>query len=128
MEIRLLSVPHSGTRSTMRILEDAGIKPIQVHFSGSRDIRIYGRQEPAIIPIRDKEEVRRSWVKRGKTGAGFNLDESWREMEQYIDENDVYPFRIDDPDQRDKDLQAISELLGVPLTADYSVKVGENGT
>ena len=130
MLVRVISVPHSGTRSTMKILKDAGFKPAQVHFTGKYiTSQIYDRHEPAIIPIRDKEEVRKSWARRGKQGSEYDLDQYWDEMEQYIDEHEnVYPFHIDDPGQRDDDLQAISDLLGVPLTADYSVKVGENGT
>ena len=129
MKVRVISVPHTGTRSTMKILRDAGLKPTQIHFTGKYiTSQIYDRHEPAIIPIRDKGKVGESWAKRGKSGSEFNLDDYWEEMEQYIDEHDnVYLLHIDDPERRDDDLKAISQLVGMPLSADFSVKVGENG-
>jgi len=113
----------------MKILREAGLDPNQVHFTGKYvTSQIYDRHEPAIIPIRDKDKVRQSWARRGKSGTEFNLDEYWEEMEQYIDEHDnVYLLHIDDPERRDAELSAISELVGLPLEADFSIKVGENG-
>ena len=124
INIRLLSVPHTGTRSTRKILEDADFCVDQVHFSCANNPLIYERDSLAVIPIRDREEVLKSWQRRKKDTAA--LYDAWEEMERYIDEHDdVYVLHIDDPGRRDADLRAISQRVDYELTADFDLKVGQ---
>jgi len=127
--IKLLSVPHSGTRFTRDALVRAGLKPsvdfLQQHFTGYNNHWIINEKMDCvtIIPQREKSEVIASWERRGRKDPNF--DSCWAEMEKFIaDNDDVYILHVDDPERRESELQAISERIGIPLEADFSVKVG----
>ena len=134
--VRLLSVPHTGTRFTMAILRFAGMQEgwykepqqgdyIQAHFFGDERPNpiIYELDHPVIIPLRDINAVRVTWERKGKSLD--NLAAAWREMQIYLaDHPQTYLLRIDQPQHRESDLQKISELLGRNLYADWNNKVG----
>lgn len=134
--IRLVSVPHTGTRFVAKCLQDAGLEKtdtywgggdfIQIHFDGRGNAPIIHDPKKTglvIIPLREKDEVRESWKRRGEPLG--KLEKCWEEMELWLsDHEDAYVIHVDDPARRESDLAAISERLGVPLSADFSVKVG----
>ena len=123
------SVPHTGTRSTMRILELAEVHHHQRHFVGEGNIHwLWNCELPTIVPLRDKDETRASWERRNKALTMQDMEDAWAEMERYIAEKpDTYVLRVDEPDNRVQDLSVISAALGVELEPDFSVKVGVNG-
>lgn len=126
-DLRLLSVPHTGTRFTRELLLTAGYEPsvnlFQQHFTGENNHWIiYELECPAIISTRKKDEVIKSWERRNRKDPEFNG--CWAEMERFIADNDCYLLRVDDPDHRDSDLKAIEELIGKPLFADFDQKIG----
>ena len=87
IKARLLSVPHTGTRFVHDVLERSGLVYQQdwqqVHFSGGSTHRIiYEETCPAIIPLRDKGEVIKSWASRNRRDPDF--DKTWGEMEQSL--------------------------------------------
>lgn len=97
----------------------------QCHFTGRRDDRcIYQDTGVAIIPLRNREEVMASWMRRRKNLQ--NLDDAWAEMEDFIGAGgrDIYLIHIDDPKRRESELHAVSDRLGLVLDADFDVMVG----
>ena len=136
--LRVLSVPHSGTRFLHTVLQSAGYreqwyktaKPgdfVFAHFYGERDYNpvIYElHQYPTLIPLRRFSEVAASWERRGKRLA--HLRESWDEMQDFIQAHpDVYLLHVDDPTKRDREIQAIADLLGQDLAGvDFGEKIG----
>lgn len=129
---------HTGTRFVQECLINAGFQKtdsyygngdfIQVHFDGRGNAPLIHDPEKTgtvIIPLRDKEEVKKSWEKRGM--AMHQLEKCWDEMCEWIQEHgrgDVFLLHVDDPDRRDDELQAIGERLDTYLIADFSEKVG----
>lgn len=107
----------------MKVLE--GIDYEQAHFTytGERSPIIYEREGPVIIPLRSRDAVKESWLRRGKKED--ELEKAWADMDEFMESNDVYLFRIDDPSCRDDDLKEIGELLGTPLSADFNLKVSD---
>lgn len=133
--IKLLSVPHTGTRFTSDALEAAGLVRVrsvekrgdfvQVHFDGTRNHpMIYSMPGPVIVSLRDRDEVVASWKRRGKDLREF--ERMWSEMLAFMETaDDVHTLHVDNPDIRDKELAMIGQRFGIPLAADFSVKVGE---
>lgn len=134
--VRLLSVPHTGTRFMVQVLENAGYRKthslwgggdfIQVHFDGKgTNPLIYENKELVIIPLRDRQEVEDSWRRRNRSIR--ELESMWAEMESFIQSYDehIYIIHIDDPNRRNDELYALTERLGTPLIADFKVKVGQ---
>lgn len=134
--IRLLSVPHTGTRFMVQVLENAGYHKthamwgngdfVQVHFDGKRsNPLIYDKTGPIIIPLREKSEVEQSWNRRNRRLQ--ELEEMWSEMVDFIQGHPetIYIIHIDDPNRRVQELQVLSEKLDSFLIADFSVKVGQ---
>ena len=136
--IRIISVMHTGTRFVVKCLQNAGYIQthaywgngdfIQVHFDGKGNAPLIhdpDKTGTVIIPLRDKEAVKRSWqVRESKLS---HLEECWSEMEEWIKEhghNDVFLLHVDDPERREIELAAISERLGSYLIADFNEKVG----
>ena len=130
--IRILSVPHTGTRFLVDVLQRAGLTKthalwgngdfIQAHF-GSDHPMVTHRNGTVLIPLRRREEVAASWYRRGSSIP--ELERRWTQMCEFISGyNDAFLLHIDDPLRRDNELEAISERIGTPLTADFSVKVG----
>ena len=128
MKVRLLSVPHTGTRFTIKMLKDNGIEYQHGHFWGTYKAPIiYEQTEPAIIPLRDIDEVRASWSRRHTSQYHMGLDACWKEMVDFIDANPslCYLLHIDNPAKRDNDLMRIAGLVGKNVTTDFSIKVAE---
>lgn len=128
-KFRLLSVPHSGTRSIRRMLINAGYEEVndflQQHFTDHvAHWIVTDHNTPVIIPIRPKEAVKESYRRRGRSDP--DVDKSWAAMERFIFETDakVFLVHIEDEEVRDKEIAAISEFLGRPLEIDWSEKVG----
>ena len=138
MILRLLTVPHSGTRFMMGVLEGAGLRRacaamptdgdfIQVHFAYEPETEIIDNWTgPVIITLRDKELVADSWRRRGKPISRFEA--AWDKMGEFLDrvKDNVMFIEVDNPDTREAQLQAISDHIGVPLSADFSVKIGHH--
>ena len=134
--IRLISVMHTGTRFVQECLINAGFQKtdsyygngdfVQCHFDGRGNAPIiYDKPGMVIIPLREKEEVRKSWERRGTNP--YKFEACWDEMCEWIQEHgrgDVFLLHVDDPDRRDDELQAIGERLDTYLIADFSEKVG----
>jgi len=134
--IRVISVPHTGTRFIEKCLLGAGLVKtddywgmgdfVQIHFDGKMNAPIiHAPKKPgaAIMPLRDKEEVKASWTRRGESLSRLEL--CWAEMESWLeDHDDVLVVHVDNPACRENELAAISERLGVPLSADFNEKVG----
>ena len=136
--IRIISVMHTGTRFVVKVLQNAGYAQthaywangdfIQVHFDGKGNAPMI--HDPAytgtvIIPLRKKDAVIASWVKRESKLR--ELEECWDEMERWLDEHgreDVFLLHVDDPERRETELAAIGERLGQHLIADFNEKVG----
>lgn len=152
MIIRVLSVPHTGTRFTHNILRRAGFKQEQYanlkslpvnedkfihhHFWGNpqkynfeEKFRVYGNifeynHLPTIIPLRNYNAVEESYVYREKDLN--DLRDGWNEMNRFLEKPhpEVIFFRLDDPIHRDGDLLKISQLIGRDLHVNWSEKVG----
>lgn len=84
----------------------------------------YESELPTIIAYRDRADVEASWIRRGKYEGERHFDALWRELTDYMDGHEYTLFRVADTENRENDLQAVSALVGVELTADFSVKVG----
>ena len=136
--MRLLSVPHSGTRFAMDVLNKAGLQEawhknmqagdfIFAHFNNKHNRVVYGYNTmPTIVPLREYEEVVKSWERRGKNIK--QLESLWQEMTDYVEKYaaNIYFLRIDNPSHRENDLAMISELLGTDLKeVDFNKKIGE---
>lgn len=121
--IRLLSVPHSGTRFLMDVFDRAGVEYDQRHFSGFNNPPVDELEGPVIIPLRKRDEVLASWRRRGKGYADFAA--SWAAMTTFADDNHVTFIHVDNPNTREHELGKISEIVGKPLVADFSQKVGK---
>lgn len=129
---------HTGTRFVKECLLRAGFQQtdtyrgggdfIQVHFDGKGNAPLIhdpSKTGTVIIPLREKESVRKSWEVRGSNLAHF--EQCWDEMCDWIQEHgrgDVYLLHVDDPERREDELAAISERLGSYLIADFNEKVG----
>jgi hypothetical protein len=122
MRVRVLSVPHTGTRFITEVLRNAGLDVVQVHFNGMYAPVIWENKVPPIVPIRDKQATIDSWTRRDRHDPPF--DKTWQEMEEFVEDFEPLEIHIDNPARREDDLKAISEQFGVPLEADFSVKVG----
>ena len=125
---RLLSVPHTGTRSVKELLVKAGWQYqkdfVQQHFHGD-DHWIMDLPLPAIVPIRDKAEARASWSRRHRKDAAFEA--CWSHMEQFLADNpDTFRVHINDEAQREQDLQAIAEHFGLQILREFPHE-GANG-
>jgi hypothetical protein len=81
---------------------------------------------PVIIARRERVLVEDSWRRRGKPMTNF--ESSWAKMEEFLNRvlDDVMFIDIDNPETREAQLQAISDWIGVPLEADFSVKIGHH--
>lgn len=138
MILRLLTVPHSGTRFMMRVLEDAGLRRaafarptdgdfIQVHFAYAPEAPIIDEWSgPVIITLRDKDLIMDSWRRRGKPMPRFEA--AWKAQDEFLCKSldDVMFIDISNPGSREAQLQAISDRIGVPLEADFSDKIGHH--
>jgi hypothetical protein len=135
IDVRLLSVPHTGTRFTIKLLKDHGIKYRHGHFWGrgpdstmAADKIIYDYTHiPAIIPLRKKSAVYESWLRRQTSQYPLGFEACWDEMMAYIknEYTNCWVLRVDDPKWRDDDLASISTMLGKKLSADFENKIGE---
>jgi hypothetical protein len=119
-----------------QVLEAAGLRRagaarptdgdfIQVHFNYQPEsVIIDSWTGPVIIARRERALVEDSWRRRGK--PMLNFEGAWAKMEEFLSRelDDVMFIDIDNPETREAQLQAISDWIGVPLTADFSVKVG----
>jgi hypothetical protein len=58
----------------------------------------------------------------------LNFEGAWAKMEEFLNRelDDVMFIDIDNPETREAQLQAISDHIGVPLEADFSVKIGHH--
>ena len=84
----------------------------------------YSMPGPVIVSLRDRDEVVASWKRRGKDLREF--ERMWSEMLAFMETaDDVHTLHVDNPDIRDKELAMIGQRFGIPLAADFSVKVGE---
>jgi len=122
MKVFVFSVPHTGTRFLTNLLRDAGVEVQQVHFNGRYQPIMWEGERVVIVPRRDKQATIDSWARRGRTDPDF--EESWTEMEDFVEEFDPYQLHIDDPEQRIDDIRQIEELIGESLDPDWSDKVG----
>lgn len=134
--IRLISVMHTGTRFVAECLKNSGYVQtdsyygegdfVQCHFDGRGNAPIiYDKPGMVIIPLREKEAVRKSWAERDSDLPTF--EKCWDEMCEWIQtygRGDVYLLHVDDPGRRDDELQAIGERLGSYLIADFGEKIG----
>ena len=132
MKVRLLSVPHTGTRFVIHMLKRNNVAYRHTHFWGRgraepADELIYDHDTPAIIPLRDKDKVRESWARRHTKNYPLGLDACWEEMENYRAANpDIcYVLRIDDPKHRLADLARIEAVTGTYMTVDFDNKIAE---
>jgi hypothetical protein len=121
-----------------QVLEGAGLRRagaarptdgdfIQVHFDYQPEAVIIDNWTgPVIIARRERVLVEDSWRRRGK--PMLNFESAWAKMEEFLNRalDDVMFIDIDNPDSREAQLQAISEWIGVPLEADFSVKIGHH--
>lgn len=99
---------------------------MQVHFDGKRNHPlIYRENGLIIIPLRDKEEVKASWQRRGKSLP--EMEEMWSEMEDFVQGHPehIYMIHIDDPERREEELKELSAKLGTYLIVDFDEKVGQ---
>jgi len=137
-EAVLISVPHTGTHFTLRMLEDAGYTPLGL-FEETRERRIvrYGhvlkqgqadkelelsKTRPLVVPLRHPYRVWESWRLRSKHVRDF----VW--CFRVIAELDAHFVPIDSG-VRDAAVERLSETLGVKLEPDWSVVVnGRKGT
>lgn len=136
--VRLLSVPHCGTRFAMDVLQRGALiegwyKQLQegdyvfAHFNNKHHPVIYGFDGmPTVIPLREYDEVVKSWERRNKDIK--YLESLWAEMTAFVENYnfpELYYLRIDDPEHREHDLDLISKLLDKDLSqVDFSVKIG----
>lgn len=106
----------------MDILKKGRVPHEYEHFRFNPDG--YESELPTIIAYRDRAEVEASWRRRGKYESEQHFDALWKELTDYMEGHDYTLFRVADTANRERDLQAVSELVGAELTADFSVKVG----
>ena len=137
--MRLLSVPHCGTRFAMDVLQRGGLQEawyknhrpgnyLFAHFNNKPSTIVYGFSGmPTVIPLRDYEEVVKSWERRGKKLD--YLESLWQEMTDFLEQRpqeNVYLLRIDNEAEREHDLKLIGELLEADLSGvDFGIKIGE---
>jgi hypothetical protein len=124
------SVPHSGTHflkdHLLHGLETWVRHPYPVEQP--KIIELLDAGNPAIVPWRDPDAVRASWLRRGKDPnnyAGWSLTRWYEEqaklLRPYIDIGDIAILNIDNPEVRDDQLERINYQLGLELKTDWPV-------
>ncbi len=115
----IVSVQRSGTRFTQRLLQEHGLKTLQLHAVDRQRERIQKLYElcqdegyPVVVPLRHPFEVANSW--RSRFEPLEKMFEQWRELTEICNEIDVYFLPIDHPD-RQIYLKTLSDCVGVPL-------------
>jgi len=106
--IQIVSIPHNGTNFLNDLLVSHGIQPdLVVHCTPGtmEDIKAC---KNIIIPIRPPDDVAKSWASRGETYSG------WLWMWKTLKTIKGYRFFLED-----KDLEGLSNHLGVELTSDW---------
>ena len=131
-DVRLITFWHTGTRTIQKILNDNHIQVLQQHFDGNYKNRWIWEKDskPAVVPMKDKEEVRESWNKRYMTGKAHSgqFARMWQEMEDFTaSAQEVYVIHLTDPSKRDEEIRAISKAVGKPIKPDWSLRLGANG-
>lgn len=134
--IRLLSVPHTGTRFMVELLQAAGLTRthefwgngdfIQVHFDGKQNHPlIYRENGLVIIPLRRRDRVEESWRRRERNPN--ELASMWTEMEDFSKSypGHIFYVHIDDETRRDREIQELSEQLNLYLIPDWENRVGQ---
>ena len=126
VKLKILSVQHTGTRFLFDVLDRAGVDYVHAHFGwGERFEEVAAQDQwPTVIPVRKMENMIEGYNWRKKPIA--DLEVLWEEMLDFMKTHETLLFRIDDPEHREGDLQALSDLVGVPLTADWDNKIGHH--
>lgn len=99
------------------MLEDAGITVKVRHFSGWGKI-----DELVIATIRDPQATKRSWLARKRDQ---DFDYMWHIFEQAYKTQKMFILPID-TDDRQKQLDELSKLLGVKLLTDWKAENESN--
>ena len=129
----LLSVQRTGTRFVQRILQQAGIKPAQLHAAQAHMDRIEiwlekCRDEglPIIIPLRHPISVAKSWRVRGEPLEA--MFDQWALLAEIVDVSRPLFLPVDHP-ERDEFLREMSGQLNMDLQTrwkKYGSKPGSN--
>lgn len=130
--VRLLSIPHSGTRTMEQILRNNRISYVQAHFTGEYDNGvIWDLPQLAIVVMRSTDKVVGSWHFRGKTGRKNDekLYAARQELAAFLNsKQNICLIHMDRPELRDREIETVSVQLKLPVIADWSIRIGANGT
>lgn len=119
----LTSVPHSGTRFFNRLLQIGTI----VHFtSGSLD-KFMQEADVVACAIRRPEDVWQSWHHRGKSQESQReyWHRSWARLAEWSAKRFLYFLPIDHP-SRDRRLRALTDVLDIPVLANWNHTIGRH--
>lgn len=117
----VLSVPHTDSNFTRRLLIEHGFECRVFHTIPSRNFK--NRIDPDavegfILPLRNPWDVAESWAKRGS--YDWTWEEAWEGFESVLD-MDIrkYVFIIDASDKEAR-LQVLSGFVGKELTTEWT--------
>jgi hypothetical protein len=124
------TVPHTGTHFIRDLLQHAprapGIERILVAhpYPGNRDglRKLVTDGNPVVLPRRDPDAVRGSWIKYGKDladYAGASIDEWFRIQTEVIAGGAAFFLDLDQPGRRTWQLNIINMALGLDLVTDW---------
>ena len=119
------TIPHTGTHF-MRDHLLAGHEIYCRHFYENELAKIMElmREHPAIIPMRKKAAVARSWERYGKDlddFGGWSLEQWFTVLDKVLMPFEPYILNIDKPGVRDEQLARINEELGLELVTDWPI-------
>ena len=119
MKIRLVSVPHTGTRFAQELLEQAYPNLICEHWLRYRGVVPAAFDcDLVIVPMRNPLDVYRGFWKRSKMGPEYF--DSWTTLQEAYDYSPVLMrFLPVDLHDRDDYLQALATDLGIRLRTDW---------
>lgn len=118
--ILVLSVPHTGTRFTQRLLSPYG-DATAVHVTEPTDA-IRAKVDAAdmvVIPLRNPDDCWAGWIKRGKDKE-HEFAGCWAMLQYWADEIPGAFLLPIDVDARDDALQNIADELAVSIETDWS--------
>jgi hypothetical protein len=141
VNVVLISVPHTGTWFTIRLLTAAGLRETHLNPAKIEDGHVYhghmlkgtqthaamrlATQMPLVCPLRHPFRVEESWRRKGKD-IGYMI-ECFRIYQDKFLPLDPLVMPVDSP-KKNHALSELSAGLGLDLATDWSVVNGKSGT
>lgn len=114
--IRVFSIPHSGTHSTVEFLRANGVDCSALHLTGDNTDDVDGCI--VVCPVRKPDNVLESWRKRyTQDGADLSRWKEWEASWEQLATTEGHLFFVDEDLRREKRL--LGDFLGVKLKGEF---------